>query len=139
MAFIGPWEIALILVVILILFGPKKLPDLAKGLGKAIREYKKATSALEDMVEEPVKTISKPITTSTQATKEGQGVSPSGGSAPSERSAEETLILTAKQLNIETEGKSLEQRGRIFQPLVIFTRKISEENCTVFWGFSEKA
>ena len=37
------WEIAIILVVALVIFGPKKLPDLARGLGKGIREFRKAT------------------------------------------------------------------------------------------------
>ena len=33
MTFIGPWEIALILAIVLIIFGPKKLPELAKSIG----------------------------------------------------------------------------------------------------------
>ena len=40
---IGGWEIVLILAVVLILFGAKKLPELAKGLGTGIKEFKKAT------------------------------------------------------------------------------------------------
>jgi sec-independent protein translocase protein TatA len=43
-AFLGGWEIVLILAVVLILFGAKKLPELAKGLGQGIREFKKASS-----------------------------------------------------------------------------------------------
>jgi sec-independent protein translocase protein TatA len=43
MAFIGPWEIALILAIVLIVFGPKKLPELAKSMGDAIRQYKIAS------------------------------------------------------------------------------------------------
>jgi sec-independent protein translocase protein TatA len=40
---LGGGEIILILAIVLILFGAKKLPELAKGLGQAIREFKKAT------------------------------------------------------------------------------------------------
>ena len=40
----GGWEIVLILAVVLILFGAKKLPELAKGLGQGIKEFKKATN-----------------------------------------------------------------------------------------------
>ena len=40
---IGGWEIVLILAVVLLLFGAKKLPELAKGLGQGIKEFKKAT------------------------------------------------------------------------------------------------
>ncbi len=42
-AFIGGWEVLLLLAVILILFGAKKLPDLLNGLGKGMREFLKAT------------------------------------------------------------------------------------------------
>ena len=42
-AFLGGWEIVLILAVVLILFGAKKLPELAKGLGHSIKEFQKAT------------------------------------------------------------------------------------------------
>lgn len=43
-AMLGGWEIVLILAVVLILFGAKKIPELAKGLGNGIKEFKKATS-----------------------------------------------------------------------------------------------
>ena len=43
-AFLGGWEIVLILAVVLILFGAKKLPELARGLGQGIKEFKKATN-----------------------------------------------------------------------------------------------
>lgn len=46
---IGGWEMVLIVAVILILFGAKKLPELAKGLGQGIKEFKKAT---RDVTEE---------------------------------------------------------------------------------------
>ena len=36
---LGPWEILLILVVVLILFGAKRLPELARGLGQGINEF----------------------------------------------------------------------------------------------------
>ncbi len=46
--FFGGWEIVLILAVVLILFGAKKLPELAKGLGQGIKEFKKATREVSD-------------------------------------------------------------------------------------------
>mgnify|MGYP003388919609 CR=1 FL=1 len=42
---LGPWEILLILIVILILFGAKRLPELAKGLGKGINEFRDAVDS----------------------------------------------------------------------------------------------
>lgn len=41
--FIGGWELILILAVVLLLFGSKKLPELAKGLGQGIKEFKKSS------------------------------------------------------------------------------------------------
>lgn len=46
--FIGGWELVLILAVVLVLFGAKKLPELAKGLGQGIKEFKKATRDVQD-------------------------------------------------------------------------------------------
>jgi len=46
----GGWEIVLILAVVLILFGAKKLPELAKGLGQGIKEFKKATREVTDEI-----------------------------------------------------------------------------------------
>jgi sec-independent protein translocase protein TatA len=39
---LGPTELIIVLVIILVLFGARKLPDLAKGLGEGIKEFKKA-------------------------------------------------------------------------------------------------
>src|SRR5436309_8518212 len=46
----GGWEIVLILAVVLILFGAKKLPELAKGLGQGIKEFKKATREVTEEI-----------------------------------------------------------------------------------------
>ena len=46
----GGWEIVLILAVVLILFGAKKLPELAKGLGQGIKEFKKATNEVSSEI-----------------------------------------------------------------------------------------
>jgi sec-independent protein translocase protein TatA len=47
---LGGWEIVLILAVVLILFGAKKLPELAKGLGSGIKEFKKATREVSEEI-----------------------------------------------------------------------------------------
>lgn len=46
LAFIQGWEWVIIILAILLLFGAKKLPELAKGLGKGIREFKKASNEI---------------------------------------------------------------------------------------------
>lgn len=55
---IGPWQIVLIIAVILLLFGGKKIPELMKGIGKGAREFKKGISG-EDEEEEPKKDVTK--------------------------------------------------------------------------------
>lgn len=45
----GPWELLIVFLVILLLFGAKRLPDIAQGLGKGIREFK---SAMKDTTDE---------------------------------------------------------------------------------------
>jgi sec-independent protein translocase protein TatA len=52
----GP-EIFVIIFAILLLFGAKKIPELAKGLGKGIREFKDATKEIKDEIEEGSKSI----------------------------------------------------------------------------------
>ncbi len=47
----GGWELVLVLAVVLILFGAKKLPELAKGLGTGIKEFKKATREVTEEVQ----------------------------------------------------------------------------------------
>jgi sec-independent protein translocase protein TatA len=48
---IGMQEILIILLIILLLFGAKKIPEMAKGLGKGIREFKKAAKDVKDQVD----------------------------------------------------------------------------------------
>ena len=48
---LGGWEIMIILLVILVFFGANKIPDIARGLGKGIREFKDATKEIKDEIE----------------------------------------------------------------------------------------
>src|SRR5437870_656324 len=57
---LGGGEIILILALILILFGAKKLPELAKGLGQGIKEFKKATKEVTDEVTHAMEEIPPP-------------------------------------------------------------------------------
>ena len=50
--FSGPWQIFLLIVVIVLVFGSKKLPELARALGKAKGEYKKGTAEGEALIKE---------------------------------------------------------------------------------------
>lgn len=58
---IGMPELILILAVALIVFGPKKLPDLARSLGKAINEFKSATQDFKESMDDEIKDVKKPF------------------------------------------------------------------------------
>lgn len=49
----GGWELLIILFVILLLFGSTRLPQLAKGMGKSIKEFKKGINDGEDDADDP--------------------------------------------------------------------------------------
>ncbi len=54
---IGGSELFLILLIILVFFGAKKLPDLAKGLGQGIREFRKAARDVQEEVEKETRQL----------------------------------------------------------------------------------
>lgn len=63
---IGTGELLIILFIVLLVFGSKKLPELAQGLGRGIREFKKATNEIEDELD-----LNKPLETKqTESAKE---------------------------------------------------------------------
>jgi sec-independent protein translocase protein TatA len=55
MGVIGGWELVAIIFVVLLLFGAKRIPELARGMGKGLREFKEATKEVKDELEESVK------------------------------------------------------------------------------------
>ena len=48
---IGPWQIAIVVLVVLLLFGGKKIPELMRGLGSGIKEFKDASKEDEKIEE----------------------------------------------------------------------------------------
>jgi len=64
---IGPLEIALVLIVALIVFGPKRLPELGHGLGRGMREFKETVTGekKDDDIEDKAKLTETQATTAT--------------------------------------------------------------------------
>ena len=56
---LGPWEILLILIVILILFGARRLPELARGLGQGINEFRDAVDSSKKEIIDGIETNSR--------------------------------------------------------------------------------
>ena len=48
LAFLSDWHVIVLLFIVILLFGGKKLPEVARGLGEAMREFKKASRDIQD-------------------------------------------------------------------------------------------
>ena len=57
---VGPWQIVIIALVILLLFGGKKIPELMKGLGQGVKSFKKGMQEVEDEIKDAEIEITKP-------------------------------------------------------------------------------
>lgn len=58
---LGAGEIFMVILVVLLLFGSKKIPEFARGLGKGIRQFKDATSDVQRDIEDSVKETKKDL------------------------------------------------------------------------------
>ena len=60
--FIGTWELILIILIIVLIFGGKKIPELMKGVGKGVKSFKEGMNEIEDQVNQadPSKPAPKP-------------------------------------------------------------------------------
>ena len=57
--FLGTWEIILIVLVVLLLFGGKKIPELMKGLGKGVKSFKDGVNGVDEVKSEETKSETK--------------------------------------------------------------------------------
>ena len=65
---ISPWELLILALVVLLVFGPKRLPEMGRSLGKGMREFKSAITGREDDEErnelpapKPAETVAAPV------------------------------------------------------------------------------
>ena len=56
---IGPWQIVIIALVILLLFGGREIPELMKGLGKGVKSFKEGMNEIEDQINQADDTLKK--------------------------------------------------------------------------------
>ncbi len=75
---IGPGELLLILLIVLIIFGPGKLPELGKALGKGIREFRQAAQGATAQINRELKDLEKAVSVEEPAEKE-EGEKKEGG------------------------------------------------------------
>jgi TatA/E family protein of Tat protein translocase len=81
---IGPFELLLVLVLALLILGPGKLPEVGNALGRTIREFRKATTDVEDAVRlDPVTPApTTPVTAAEAAKPVTPAVAPAAEAAP---------------------------------------------------------
>lgn len=60
--FIGTWELVLIILIIVLIFGGKKIPELMKGVGKGVKSFKEGMNEVEEQINQadPAKPLAKP-------------------------------------------------------------------------------
>ena len=56
---VGPWQIVIIALVILLLFGGKKIPELMHGLGKGMKSFKQGMNEVEEEIKKPLEDLDK--------------------------------------------------------------------------------
>ena len=97
---IGMPEMLLILAIALIVIGPKKLPDLAKSLGRAMREFKKATNELKETmhIDEELSEVKKAFNGINEDVKEAIDLKPAA-----EKTAEDNGEKSAEKSGAATE------------------------------------
>ena len=92
---LGIWELLIILVVVLLIFGPRRLPEMAKGLGQSVREFRKGIRDIRNDFEEgesgesktPQQTASPAQRAPSEATTQSDTTSPPAATAASAASA----------------------------------------------------
>lgn len=70
---IGPMELILIFSIALIIFGPKKLPEIGKAIGSAIQNFKRHSNSLTEGLESDTSSTSQPAAASSPPTESGKG------------------------------------------------------------------
>ncbi|MFX0163282.1 MAG: twin-arginine translocase TatA/TatE family subunit [Candidatus Hodarchaeota archaeon] len=100
MAGLGALELLVLIIFALILFGPKKLPELARSIGNAQAEYEAARRA---------RLSQRKMERQTQSRKLNSPTTSPSTNVSDELSDEELLIEAAEKMGIETEGKKIEE------------------------------
>jgi sec-independent protein translocase protein TatA len=94
-SWIGPWEMAIVLVLALLIFGPKKLPDLGKSLGTSIRGFRQGLNETKEDVTAAIKEETPAPEAKVEAT-----------ASPAEAPEVEATAAQAEAPKVETTEKS---------------------------------
>ena len=102
---IGVWEMVIILVIALIVFGPRKLPELGRSLGKSLGEFKRASNELRHTLDEEIR-VEERRTPKAAASKTGSAPAPepaeAGGTDVTEADEPSTPAVASKPATVAT-------------------------------------
>jgi len=102
---LGWVEVILIFAILLFVFGPTKLPTIARELGKVMREFNKATSGFREEFDK----VSSDATKTVRPSSTKLSGTPSRRTRESKLNKDKSLLDIAEKLDISTEGKTKEQ------------------------------
>lgn len=102
---IGMPELILILALALIIFGPKKLPDLARSLGKAVSEFKNATQDFRESMDNEIKDVKKPFDDVARDVKQLEKTGKSGGEEIFKNSSDNSNSRTTADISQPNESQ----------------------------------
>jgi sec-independent protein translocase protein TatA len=88
---ISIWELLILLVVLLLVFGAKRLPEMGRSLGKGMREFKEGVTGVEEVVKSPTTTPTPTTVTSETAELPAASSEPEAWQAEAEESERETV------------------------------------------------
>jgi len=88
----GHWEILIIFLVILLIFGAKRIPEMAQGLGKGIKEFRKAMRDVQEEID-----VTDSSTSTIQPASAPQSVAQNASSAPAAEQNEEKTEAPSNQ------------------------------------------
>ncbi len=102
----GVWEILIILIVVLLIFGPRRLPEMAKGLGQSVREFRKEMRNIKDdfNVDEPRDTPGPRSGVSPATVQEAQEARAPATSVPSAPTADAAGAVESPKVGDEKKG-----------------------------------
>jgi sec-independent protein translocase protein TatA len=128
-----PQEIVLIFAILLLVFGPTKLPKIAKELGKMMREFNKAASGFKEEIDKASSDFTKDAKLSSPRVSRSRVKTTNSGNK------DKTVSDIAKRLNITSEGKTNKQiiqeiitkidseKGKSIEPALNETSKVAKK------------